>query len=515
MLPDRILLYRLPALAGLLLFLAYLTVPLLPANLVAFLPILAWLDADPSRALREQVRGTFVFGAVAYLLSLHWMYSMLWISWLATLAWLALAAAYAASASAAVVAAYRLRLRTGWSYGLLLPMTWIPLEWIRTFTDLRMTADHLAHSLARYPFLVQFADLTGPYGVGAVMLAINGLLYEAWRHRGAGRGRRAAVALGILIGVVLAYDTWAWRNPPEPDRTLRAAFVQPDVPLLMKWDVSTALEQWERLERLTREAASRGAELVVWPESAVPETFEHWLEQPDTYAIPRAQALARETGTYIVAPSEYYRIPASRRYTLFNAAHLIHPDGGIDPAWTAKVYLVPFVEGVPFEPVLGRILSRLEGGFRWLSGGFTAPDAPVPLPVGDVRLGVLVCFEGHFFDLTRRVRLAGADVQAIVTNDAWFGRSFFQRYQADMVRLRAIEGRTSFIRAANTGISGFVDPRGRYHEMTGLFVEGVAVYDLPVVRGGSVYSRAGDVIVGLAIAGLAVGWSVARRRRSS
>jgi apolipoprotein N-acyltransferase len=123
---------------------------------------------------------------------------------------------------------------------------------------------------------------------------------------------------------------------------------------------------------------------------------------------------------------------------------------------------------------------------------------------------VSVCYEELFFDLQRGLRNAGARVQAVITNDAWFGTTFFQTYQANTVRLRAIENRSSFIRVANTGISMFVDPLGRDAERTELLTQAVRVSDVALTEGRTVYDRIGDVPAWAAIATFAaaafIGW---------
>jgi len=192
----------------------------------------------------------------------------------------------------------------------------------------------------------------------------------------------------------------------------------------------------------------------------------------------------------------------------------IHPDGRLDDAWSAKRYLVPFVEAVPFKFALGPLLSGRGGWMRWLAGGFTPGPSPAPLPVAGTQVGVSVCYEELYFDLQRALRNAGSRIQAVITNDAWFGTTFFQTYQANTDRLRAIENRTSFVRVANSGISAFFDPLGRDLAWTDLNVEDVRVADLPLAGEPTVYDRIGDVpawwaAVTLVAAGLR-GWRRSR-----
>jgi apolipoprotein N-acyltransferase len=460
------------------------------------------------------LRAGVVFGLCAHLLALHWVWAMLSISWLASLMYLGLAAGFTLFIVASVRLASWVRERTGGSYGWILPICWIPLEWLRSFGDLRMTADHLGHSVADHPFLVQVADLVGPYGVGAFVLAVNGLLFDATLARGRGR-LRAALALGALLCAVLGYDAWAWTRDWTGPRTLKVAYIQPNIPLSQKHDPAEDQRVWQILAAQTRQAASQGAELVVWPESARPLPLYHRLDFPETYAMPDVQALARETGTTILAGVEYVRIRSSEDSELYNAAVAVAPNGVMEPIWAAKVYLVPFVERTPFMPVLGRLLSGEGATMRWLSGRFSPGPADALVPVAGTRVGILVCYEELYPDLTRRLRRSGAELIAVITNDAWFGRTFFQDYQANVLAMRAIESRVSVVRAANTGVSGFVDPRGVYHDRSGLFVPDVQVEDLPLTSTPTIYDRTGDLAAWACTLVLAaIGIALARRERA-
>jgi endonuclease/exonuclease/phosphatase family metal-dependent hydrolase len=229
--------------------------------------------------------------------------------------------------------------------------------------------------------------------------------------------------------------------------------------------------------------------------------------------MPEVQALAVETGADILTGVEYWRIGTDKR-EYFNAALVARRDGTLSPEWTAKQYLVPFTEGVPFKSWIGPLVEGRGGEFHWLSGGFT-PGPTVPLTAAGIRVGVLVCYEEFYFDLSRRLRADGADIQAVITNDAWFGRTVFQKLLSDVARMRAIETRSSIVRVANTGISGFVDPLGRFRAQTGLFEEAVEVEDVVVTAGRTLYVRVGDVVAWVAIAGLLVTIVVAASRRTT
>ncbi len=489
--------FRLPAAAGVVFGASYY-LPLLVPNLVAFVPLLYWLDAHASTPTYVRLRGGLLFGFSAALIGLHFCFPMLEYSWLAILLYLAFAGLLAIRISLCLLLTGWLRRYTGWSWAVLLPATWLLFDWLQTFGDLRMTGDHLAHALAAYPFVIQFADLVGHYGVEAFALVVNALLYESWLGPPAGRRRATGTLIAFLV-VVLAYDAWAWWRPAPPTQPTRVAVVQPNVPLLVKHGRGTEDEQRATLARLSRQAAAGGAELVVWPESARPEPLVHWVDRPETYALPEVQALAKELGVALLVGVEYARARSRDDYDLYNAAVLVDARGNVDPRWAAKVYLVPFVEATPFRSLLGPLVDGRGGEWRWLAGGFRPGPRGQVLDVAGGRLGLLVCYEQLFPDLARKLRNAGAEYLVVITNDAWYGRTPFQDYLANAARLRAIENRAEVVRVANTGISGFVDRRGRYHGRTPLFVEAVELRDVRRSGVRTVYDRLGDWVVWVAL----------------
>jgi len=495
--------WKLPALSGAILAVAYYS-PLFLSNSIAFLPLLFWLDARPAGSPPRAFRTGLVFGLTTHLITMHFCYATLRFTWLGSLMYLGTALALALKIALFFMILSWLRRRTRLGYPLLLLASWLPLEGLATFGDLRMTADHLAHSLTGLPFLIQFADLVGPYGVGAVMLLVNGLLYELFFDRIRSRRRRAAIGLAFMLLAVLAYDAWAWNREAPAGERARIALIQPNIPIQVKFDSNTTYaEQWKVLVELSQEAAELDPDLIVWPESAVPWPLVHRLDQPETFDLPIVRDLARELGTALLVGVEYYRVEAPGDFDLYNAAMAIDAQGTLLPEWGAKVYLVPFVEATPFRKLFGPLVAGRGGEWRWLAGVFQPGPPNVVVDVAGARIGTLVCYEQLFPDLSRDLRNAGAQIQMVITNDAWWGRSAFQRFQANALRLRAIENRTEFVRVANTGISGFVDRRGRYHHETPLFEEGVAIRDVTLATAPTLYDRTGDLVLWLSMLALA------------
>ena len=114
----------------------------------------------------------------------------------------------------------------------------------------------------------------------------------------------------------------------------------------------------------------------------------------------------------------------------------------------------------------------------------------------------MICYESVYPQLTRGFRLAGANFIVNITNDAWFGHSFAPYQHADFLVLRAIENRTAIVRCGNTGISGFVDPLGRWQQKTAIFTETIISQRVPVTDRLTFYTRFGDLIVYVSYAAL-------------
>ena len=177
--------------------------------------------------------------------------------------------------------------------------------------------------------------------------------------------------------------------------------------------------------------------------------------------------------------------------------------------------LVPFGEYVPIESVLtvgGRYSARVVKAV----GSFTPGTEYAVGEVDGHRLGVSICYEAIFPDLLREFTARGADLLVNVTNDAWYGYTSAPHQHFAMAVFRAVENGKYLVRAANTGITAVVDPRGRVLERTALFERRALVHDVPIVPGQTFYSRRGDVFawgcLGAAVALTAV---AAGRRRAA
>lgn len=477
--------------SGVLLSLAF---PCHPAHVLApvYHPAWAWIGLVPLLiALRRtDVPGPFRLG---------WMTGSVWA--LFTLYWVAhtqggglavagatfLMAAYLGLYTALFAKAQHMLLQRGGDLALLAaPFLWSACEYLSSLGELGFPWLLLGHSQAAYPSLIQYAGVTGAYGVSAWAVLVNALCALALtRERPVQRGAWALAGLTILALPALYATQVAPAVDNKGNARVRVSVVQPGLFGQEKWSPGGVERTLQHLEKLSRQAAASGPELLVWPETAVPC---HVRLRPQCRA--RIQALVDELGIPLLTGAADY---SRERREPYNAAFLLQP-GKPTMQRYAKMHLVPFGERTPFRdriPLLRRIdwsvLTRDLGPAEFAPG-----QQRVLFDVPGARAVVLICFEAVFPDFTRRGVKQGGRLLVNITNDSWFGDTAGPFQHARLAVMRAVENRTAMARCASTGLSLFVDPYGRTHGTTALGEQAVRTYDLQVANHVTLYTRYGD-----------------------
>jgi apolipoprotein N-acyltransferase len=400
----------------------------------------------------------------------------------------------------------RWSLRFGPHALLLSPLAWVATEILRAHVLYRFSWCLLGYSqLPNRPF-IQIASATAVYGVSFLVAGAAGVLAYVVTEPERPRRLRALLGLGLVLGAV---GLQGWRRlaePPVESGRLRVALIQASIPQDQKWEPRKAWENVERHLTLTREAVARGARLVVWPESALPFLYD---EEPGVAS--QLQALSRGDHIYLLFGNDDREERRDGR--IWVGAKMLTPEGRLSYRYH-KIRLVPFGEYVPLQPLLtlgGRYAARL---VRQV-GEFTPGDEPEVGEVDGHHFGTLICFEVIFPDLVREFTARGADLIVNITNDAWYGYSSAPHQHLAMAAFRAVENGKYLVRAANTGITAVVDPRGRIEEKTALFDRTLLVRDVPIVSGQTFYSRHGDVFAWTCFALAAALTVLGARTRSS
>src|SRR5262245_65670691 len=389
-------------------------------------------------------------------------------------------------------------------YGLFAaPCLWVALELLRTYVLSGLPWSLLGYSQYHQLDLIQIADHLGVYGVSFLIVLTNVALAELYLwlmplFRGFRPARlpwELVTTSAMLIGLSWAYSTSliVSEESLRPKTTLQIGVVQPNIDQSMKWDQGFRDETLRRYDHLT-ESFGYGTDLIVWPEAATPFIYE----REPLYQL-QLVALATRASAPLLFGSPAIRFDPDRKPYLLNSAYLLSPEGNLLGRYD-KQHLVPFGEYIPLKSSVLFFLEKFVEGI----GDFQPGPGPTilsfqPRLVGDsvtqrsVKFGVLICYEVIFPDLVRRMAAGGAEFLVTITNDAWFGDSSAPAQHFSMVVLRSVENHRAFARAANTGISGFIDPFGRILKSSPIFTQTALQASIPVRQPHTFYSRYGDV----------------------
>lgn len=488
--------YGLALCSALFIFLSIPKVDWWPLAWIAFVPVMIALhDAGRSGTLTRVVLIALVFAFVSGVAKVYWIMETVM-----NYGGLNLALGLVSMAGvAAVVGLYAflfgiLVVRSSWKsplFPLFAAALWTALEYIQTYLFTGFPWELLGYSQHQVLPVIQIAQYTGVYGVSFLVMLLNATLamvFIALRERTAWRAPVFAMSLSCfaLIGTT-GYGWWSISQARALERLtppVKVAVVQGSKEQGEKWSESLYQRTVDVYRDLTRSVLPQDPEFIVFPETAM--TF--WLESP-AYEVYNEQvhALTEETGVPLLTGALGYR---SGENDIYNSAFLLMPGRGIVSSYS-KMHLVPFGEYLPF-PSLFSFLSGLTGAIGDLTPGDEL--TVMPLTGYDMRIGTVICYESIFPDLVRRFPLSGANVLVVMTNDAWFGTSSAPAQHFSMAVLRAVENGTPIIRAANTGISGFISATGAVYGATPMMVATTTVADVHPNRGApTFYTRYGDV----------------------
>ena len=472
----------------------------------------------------------YVAGLAHFLSSLYWLL-LIPVNGFPILGWVSLAAVLALFVAvwvwlvAGKIGEGDWARRTRWS--LAGAAVWVALEMMRARLLGGFPWDFLGVSQYRMVPLIQIASVTGVYGVSFLVVWFSLSLFSAMRAIFGDPARRfvwqAEMALPLLtvIGLFLfGYVRAGQGNSPET--MLRVTLVQPSIPQTLIWNPAEDEKRFQQLIQLTETALAESrqrdpegpviqilnpanqnegqngtriahpsgrTDLLIWPESAVPE-----LDEDTADAISQ---LARSNRVWIIFNGEDVVFqPATTNY--FNSAFLVTPDGRL-----AEIYhkrkLVMFGEYIPLVQWLPFV--------KWLTpitGSFTPGGQPVTFALGDLHVNAapLICFEDTFPGTARAS--AGNDVDFLVnlTNDGWFGNSAAQWQHMATAVFRAVENNLPLIRCANNGVTCWIDASGRVRDIFrdpggSVYGAGALTVDIPVTQSGAgraptFYHRHGD-----------------------
>ncbi len=373
------------------------------------------------------------------------------------------------------------------------PALWVVLEFIRAKAITGFPWELLGYSQYKALQIIQISDIFGVYGVSFLVVAVNTGVFLLWlavkNHDWQGLRilRNDALAAGLYVILLplaaLVYGQLRMETVHRDTagaKQVKVAVIQGNILQDVKWDPEFIIATTDAYLRLSREAAAQSPDLIVWPETATPFFFQRTME-----LTRRVEEGIKDGGAFYIIGS-----PAATEdgdgYHYYNSAYLMTPEGTVANRYD-KQHLVPFGEYVPLSRWLFFVEKIVSG-----MGDFSPGQSGVTMSWTKGKIGVQICYEVIFPYLSRRAVRNQADLLVYLSNDAWYGKSSAPFQLFSMATLRAVETRRSVVRAANTGISGFVDPTGRITAQTGLFEEATLTKTVPMLETKTIYTRWGD-----------------------
>lgn len=380
---------------------------------------------------------------------------------------------------------------------IVVPAAWVFTEFMRAHFLTGFPWALLGYSQSTNIEIIQISDITGAYGVSFLVVLVNFVLYTALKKS----PKRLYSLIFTLFLMIFIFSYGSNRiSRIYPDQRIKVAVIQGNIPQENKWDPAYRDEILNKYSRMTQEALLAKPDLVIWPETSVPGYLE---EENDLKK--KIASLATEGNVYILAGSI-----REEEGKIFNSAILMSPEGNIAQTYD-KVHLVLFGEYLPLEGGLAwiqRFIDKPIGDFD-KGENFTLFDIKTAKAIlkeksiihatSFYKFGVLICFEDIFPYTARTLVKNGARFLVNITNDAWFGKTSAPYQHAQGSVFRAVENRVAVVRAANTGLSCFIDHRGVITESvsdyTGeeIFIDGFITKEIRPVFAKTFYTKFGDV----------------------
>ena len=414
------------------------------------LPALLIVLADTQHSLRRVILIGWVFGLGYFGFGVYWLYNSLHDFGNASPP---MAAALAALMiicislfPALTLVSWKLAQRVLGQWTIwLLPLLWFAFEWLKGWILTGFPWLSLGYSQVDSP-LHGFAPFIGVYGLSAVCVLLSVALIRVVRNR-----QYLHIALVVLIpGLAISIQNIDWTEPQSTP--LRVTIVQGNIPQEIKWQYDQRQNIFDIYWRETNK--NWDSDLIVWPETAIPGRSES-IEQ--SVLIPMAIAATQQGSSILTGVV----VSESEKNIFYNSMLLLGSSQGA----YHKRHLVMFGEYYPLRWLLDFMRSFIDIPYSDLTSG--SRNQPL-MSVNETRLGVSICFE-NVFSRDIMIALPEANLLVNASNDAWFGDSLAPHQHLQIAQMRALETGRPMVRSTNTGISAFIDYRGRIIESTEQF----------------------------------------------
>ena len=329
---------------------------------------------------------------------------------------------------------------------------WGIFEWSQTFFWTGVPWGRLGIGQSKLLLMLRPSSLFGSYFVTFMIVAVNFTLALCLLEKHKVKLYSVCAAALLVCHLALGVAATLMYIPDEENGFVAAA-IQGNISSSEKWDMSPD-DILDVYEQLTLEAAKEGAELIVWPETAIPIDMVH-----NPARIERIRSIARSSDCDILVGIFTSDDSGQDR----NSLVLFRKDGSVGEQMYSKRYLVPFGEYVPMRTVIQTLIPPLTE-IAMLGEDLIAGEDSGIIDWNGSKLGSLICFDSIYETATLTSVRDGADIIILSTNDSWFFDSAAVYMHNAQAVMRAVESGRYVVRAASTGVSGVITPAGNIVE---------------------------------------------------
>ena len=351
---------------------------------------------------------------------------------------------------------------------------WVSLEFLRSFIFTGLPWGFLGYAFWGRLNFIQIADLFGVYGVSFIVVLINAALLFLFIDKNIRLKVVNSTIILLIIAGSFCYSRYRL-NALLPEGSINnIALVQTNVDSNLKWSLELYKDNLERIRLMGLIAKERGAELIIFPETILPYSYNR-----DEGFMRDIEDIAKEINCDLILGLPYYQ-----NGKLYNSSLLLNKYGEVKSKYFKK-HLVPFGEYLPCKKILSFLTQFYPIGYY--SSGI---DSNLFKYQGHY-FSVLICYEDIFPNIVREATLSGASFLVNQSDEGWFKNSQEVYLNNQIAVFRAIENRRSLLRSTNTGITCLIDYKGQILDQLEPFKTDILIVDMPIYRGASFYSKYG------------------------
>ncbi|MFA6468975.1 MAG: apolipoprotein N-acyltransferase [Bacteroidota bacterium] len=402
----------------------------------------------------------------------------------------------------------RKRLNTKYSTAAF-PFVWITMEWLYAYGELAFPWLHIGNSQTYQLEKIQFADVTGVYGISFWVLVINVIIYYLVKEiqANARSKKRYLLFVTAILVIYIAPNFYHGSNSmsdPPSGKSITIGILQPNIDPWTKWEgANTFSSRWSQVQHfleLIGKHINDSVDVVVLPESAIllnlPSQFQQMQEFRKIIDSLNVSVISGYVSVKYYEPEN--APPTSStfkgtniRYDSFNSIMFVEPHNEKVQTYS-KMRLVPFAERIPYADKVPFLIEPLRWGVGISNWGLSHDSTVFESFVLNAKFLAMVCYESIFPEFVSSFVDKGAEFLVFTTNDSWWGNTSGARQHNQFAVLRAVENRRWVVRCANGGISSFIDPFGNMYDMTNMYTEAYIQHSIQPMKTKSFYSTHGD-----------------------